>query len=498
MSAAQNEELSPVQASESKAEATVQKESKPEFQLQISPDKMTAYLRIKPSYEGQAVSCDDVLAFLAQNQITYGICEDEIKSFCEAGKFYLELICAKGEPCRDETDGYIECLFEKSRELKPKEREDGTVDFRELGLVKNIAKGEVLCRIIPPEPGKDGINIFNQTVPCLKGKLPHLPSGSNTIVSEDGFSLLANTDGCVEFTKTAINVNDVFIVHGDVDGTSGNINALGSVIVQGDVREGFFVKAGKDVVVRGMVEGAAIEAKGSISISKGMSGMGKGILRAGGDVVGKYFENATIFSQNDIYADVLMNCRAIAGNSIIMKGAKALILGGIYQAGNKIFAKTIGSPSHTATAVSISSQELTAMLAAHKNKADSTELEDKLSKATAALETFRQQFAVLKKQLSEMDQQDSQRNGMLIKAGIVKQSRLAQEVEALKIELKDASELKNKLVDYKVIGTNIIYSGTKMTIGPHTMNLNNDYSNSKFYAVLQNIVIAPVLSSDIV
>lgn len=203
MSAAQNEELSPVQASESKAEATVQKESKPEFQLQISPDKMTAYLRIKPSYEGQAVSCDDVLAFLAQNQITYGICEDEIKSFCEAGKFYLELICAKGEPCRDETDGYIECLFEKSRELKPKEREDGTVDFRELGLVKNIAKGEVLCRIIPPEPGKDGINIFNQTVPCLKGKLPHLPSGSNTIVSEDGFSLLANTDGCVEFTKTA-------------------------------------------------------------------------------------------------------------------------------------------------------------------------------------------------------------------------------------------------------------------------------------------------------
>jgi uncharacterized protein (DUF342 family) len=494
MSAAQNDTVSPMLDAEAEIENLAQEALKPEFQLQISADKMTAYLRVTPAYAGQSVSYDDVIAYLAENKITYGICENEIKTFCEAGKFYSELICAVGEPCQDETNGNIEYLFERDSDLKPKEREDGTVDFRDLGLVKNVTKGEVLCRVILPIPGKDGKNIFNEIVHHIKGKIPALPYGTNTVVSEDGLSLLAETDGCIEFTKTNVNVNEVFVVHGDVDSASGNINAIGSVIIQGDVREGFFVKAGKDITIRGMVEGAAIEAKGSISISKGMSGMGKGILRAGENIVGKYFENASIFTQHDLYADVLMNCRAVVGDSIIMKGAKALIIGGMYQAGKKIYAKTIGSSSRTITSVIISSKELTSMLASNKEEESQAELESKLSKATAALETFQQQFAVLAKQLSGQD--DAQKSNMLIKAALIKKNRLSREVEDLKSKLKTVSELKNSLVDYKIIGTRIIYSGTKITIGPHIMNLNDDYSNSKFYAVSQNIVIAPILSSD--
>jgi uncharacterized protein (DUF342 family) len=166
----------------------------------------------------------------------------------------------------------------------------------------------------------------------------------------------------------------------------------------------------------------------------------------------------------------------------------------MYQAGKKIYAKTIGSSSRTITSVIISSKELTSMLASNKEEESQAELESKLSKATAALETFQQQFAVLAKQLSGQD--DAQKSNMLIKAALIKKNRLSREVEDLKSKLKTVSELKNSLVDYKIIGTRIIYSGTKITIGPHIMNLNDDYSNSKFYAVSQNIVIAPILSSD--
>ncbi|MDF2631771.1 MAG: hypothetical protein K0Q85_367 [Caproiciproducens sp.] len=459
---------------------------------------MAAYLRVTPAYPGQAVLFDDIIAYLTQNEVTYGVCEDAIRTFCQNGKFYSVLICAKGNPPVDGTDGFIEYKFDHDTGLKPKEREDGTVDFRDLGLVKNISKGEVLCQITPPGPGKDGMNIYNHIVPFVEGRRPTLPSGTNTVVSEDGLSLIANVDGCIESTKSSVNVSDVFIVHGDVDSASGNINAVGSVIVQGDVREGFFVKAGKDIAIRGMAEGATVEAKGTISISNGMNGMGKGVLRAGGNIVGKYFENAIIFSENDIYADVLMNCRVEVGGSIVLKGQKALMIGGSYQAAQKIYAKTIGSSSRTATAVSISSKELTSMLAADKAEESAVELENKLLKAQMALKDFQEQFATLSKQVSFNGQNDAQKESLLMKAAIVKKSQLTEAVEVIKAKLKKASEVKNNLTDYKIVGTNIVYAGTKMTIGPHTVNMDNDNSNTKFYATSEKIVLAPVLPSDVI
>jgi uncharacterized protein (DUF342 family) len=475
-------------------ENPAQEEQKPQFQLQVSTDQMAAYLRVTPAYAGQAVLFDDVMEYLTQNEITYGVCEDSIRTFCQAGKFYSELVVAKGDAPEDGTDGFIEYGFDKESGLKPKEREDGTVDFRDLGLVKNIGKGAVLCQIIPPQPGKDGRNIYNHVVPFIKGRIPVLPYGTNTVISEDGLSLIANVDGCIESTKAAINVSDVFIVHGDVDGASGNINAIGSVIVQGDVREGFFVKAGKDIAIRGMAEGATIEAKGTISISSGMNGMGKGVLRAGGNIVGKYLENANIYSENDIYADVLMNCRAVAGGSIVLKGSKALMIGGIYQAAKSVYAKTIGSSSRTATSVTVNSKELTSMLTADKEEGSTVELEAKLSKAQKAQADFQEQFSNLMKQISIKGQKDS----LLMKAAIIKKGQLSDAVEDITAKIKKASELKSNLVDYKIVGTNIIYAGTKMTIGPYTMNLDNDYSHTKFYASSENIVVAPILPSDIV
>lgn len=494
MSINSNDNLTDVSTSDSKQTDTVQEEQKPQFQLQVSTDNMAAYLRVIPAYPAQTILFDDVFEYLAQNNITYGVCEDAIRTFCQNGKFYSELICAKGSPPEDGTDGSLNYKFDLDTGLKPKEREDGTVDFRDLGLVKNIAKGELLCQITPPEPGKDGMNIYNHIVPYIKGKLPLLPYGTNTVISEDGLSLIANVDGCIEFTKSAINVSDVFIVHGDVDNASGNINAVGSVIVQGDVREGFYIKAGKDISIRGMVEGATIEAKGTISISSGMNGMGKGVLRAGGNIVGKYFENANLYSDNDIYADILMNSKATAGGSIILKGRKALMIGGVYQAAQKIFAKTIGSSSRTVTSVTISSKELTSMLTADKEEENTAELENKLVKAQTAQQDFQEQFSILTKQISFSGQKDS----LLMKAAIIKKSQLTEAVEVIKTKLKKAAEMKNNLVDYKIIGTNIVYAGTKMTIGPHTITLNNDNSNTKFYPTSNEIVLAPILPSDIV
>lgn len=319
---------------------------------------MAAYLRVKPAAADQVVTYDEVLNYLTEKEVTYGIREAAIRDFCDGKKYYMELLCAQGDPPVDGEDGYITYNFDTDTDFRPKEREDGTVDFRDLGTVKNISKGEELCRIVPPTPGKDGRDVYNREVSFKPGRSPVLPAGLNTEVSEDGLALVAGVDGCIEFKKSRIDVNEVFIVRGDVNSASGNIKAIGSVIVQGDVREGFSVTAGKDITIRGMAEGAFIEAQGNITISNGMNGMGRGTLKAGGNIVGKYFENAVLEAEGDIYADVLMTCRAKAGGSIILKGRKASLIGGKYEAGQKIVARNIGTGTSGKTAVSIQSSTL--------------------------------------------------------------------------------------------------------------------------------------------
>jgi hypothetical protein len=472
-------------------------EQQPQFNMTISTDNMAAYLKVIPAYKGQTVQYEQVMDFLKQNKIDFGIRENAIRDFCREGKFYSELLCAKGIYPEDGKDGSMEYLFDTNSGLTPKERDDGTVDFRNLDIVKNVKQGEVLCQITPPTQGKDGIDIYNHVVHYKKGFTPKFPTGKNTIVSEDGLKLTAAVDGCIEYKNSMLNVNDVFIVRGDVDSASGNINAIGSVIVMGDVREGFSVKTQKDISIRGMAEGALIEAGGTISISKGMNGMGKGTLRAGGNIVGKYFENAILISENDIYADVLMNCRATAHGSIVLKGRKASLIGGSYQAEKIISAKNIGTPSYATTYVTISSKKLNEILATDDDDDKLEELQRKLTDAEKTYDDFQKNFSNLASTIP-IGKRATGKDSMIIKTAIIRKSQLAGEVKSLKEKVRKLSEKKNNLTDFKIIGLSYIYTGTKMKIGPYKLNINNDYSNTKFYANNNEIVFAPVLPSDIV
>ena len=86
---------------------------------------------------------------------------------------------------------------------------------------------------------------------------------------------------------------------------------------------------------------------------------------------------------------------------------------------------------------------------------------------------------------------------MLIKASIVKKSKLTQAIEEITHQIEQYRKNATSLIDYNVIGTGVIYPGTKITIGPYSMNINNEFSNSKFYPDQNGIVFGPVLPSDV-
>jgi uncharacterized protein (DUF342 family) len=371
-------------------------------------------------------------------------------------------------------------------------KEDGTVDFRELGLVQNVSKGEVLCRIIPPEPGRDGIDLYDNVVRHTEGQLPTLPSGTNTELSEDKLSLLASVDGCAVCKKDNINVEDVFVLRGDVDNASGNINFNGSVVIQGDVKEGFYVKAGNDISIRGMAEGAFIEAGGNISISNGMNGMIKGTLNAGGNVIAKYFQNTNVICKGDIYADVIMNCQITTEGSVILRGKQALLIGGHCQIGKKIQAGTIGSSNHVRTEIAIVSDQLNMALYGTGDNYD--ELQRKLFLANKGSEKLQKQIDEFSANSSQQEKTPQEREAL--KAAIVKKAQFATLIGMLENSINEIKEVRQTFADYKIIGLKIIYPGTRITIANYYFNIENEYNNTKFYADTEHIVFAPILPSD--
>ena len=209
------------------------------LEFRTENNNLTAFLRVKTIKPDQTLSYEEVADFLKQKKVSHGIREKAIREYCEQKKYFTELVCAQGLPPVDGEDGTLEFLFKVKQDIIPSAEDDGTVDYRDLGLVQNIRKGEPLCRITPPKPGSDGVDVFGRAIDFKEGLVPHFPTGRNIAASEDGLTLVALVDGCIEYKSMVLNVLDSYIVHGDVDGASGNIDTVGSVTVLGDVLKAF-------------------------------------------------------------------------------------------------------------------------------------------------------------------------------------------------------------------------------------------------------------------
>lgn len=475
-------------------DAAQEPEQKPELELQVATDKMAAYLRVKAAPNGNRdVSYEEIMEFLRQAGICYGVYDEAVREYCDKKQFFLELKCAEGLPPVDEENGKIIYNFRTEQNNAPMQKDDGTVDYMNLGLVQNVSAGDLLCTIVPPATGRDGIDIYNAPVPYQRGKTPKFPSGKNTVISDDGLTLTSAIDGCIEYKNAMLNINDAFLVHGDVGSSSGNIAFSGTVTVQGDVREGFTVKAGKDVIIRGFVEGATIEAGGNVTIAKGMNGMGKGVIRAEGDISGKYFENVSLFCKGDVYADVIMNSRTQAEGSVLLKGRNALLVGGSCQVGKRVYASTIGNENNSHTEVCIVSQELQKLLSSLTN-GETEKLRAEMASDKEKEATFKAKITALTKQIAGNQNADDIKTEL--RSMIMKKSRIEAEIRAIEEKITVSEKSKQSFSDYCIIGLKTVYAGTKLKIGSFVQILSENFVNIKFYSDRGSIVNGPVLPSD--
>jgi uncharacterized protein (DUF342 family) len=317
--------------------------------VRMSNDEMEAYLYLAVPEDGHDYTVNELLELLWENRISYGIIDNKLEEMVKRGIHYREVLVAQGIRQIDGVEGRYFYKFDTKPSGKPAIREDGTVDYWSIFAVQTVAEGDVIAVYDPPTMGIPGKTVTGKIVEPKRGKDLLPLKGKGFKCAEDKVTYIAATDGKIEYQNGRINITNLLEIRNDLDFNNGRIDFRGDVVIHGDVEYGSYIKAGGIVTIDGNVEAITIEAKKDIILRKGLQGGGKAIIKAGGNIFAKFIEGSRVEAKGSIQADVLMNSFVSAGESILISGKKAMIIGGTVKAISRIDVPIAGNEAEIET-----------------------------------------------------------------------------------------------------------------------------------------------------
>lgn len=439
----------------------------------VGNDLLSAYISVDaPQFGGKEATVASIIDELRKKQVKYGIDEERLQAIVENPVYYREFKIASGIKPEDGIDGTITFHKEIERSNRPKERDDGSVDFWSLDILLNVNKGDLLCSITKATPGTNGMSVLGTVLPAKPGRNVNLPAGKNIIFNEARTEVYAGIDGNLVFKSGQLHVNPVFEVRGDVDLSTGNIDFIGNVIITGNVREGFKVNARGDVTINGMVEAASIKSGGNVVIRGGIFGSVRGEIQCEGDLKCKYVESSNIRCKGNITTEYMLNSTVICEGEIELVGHRALIAGGDYVVLKKIQAKSVGSTSGSPTRVQLGSYG-TILEKKHQQLARLEEISDnenKLAQIIAYLTDTKKRLGQLPEEREKMLTDSIHTKTKML----LEKSMLSKSIEQLDTQIE--YEGKQSLAVAKTL-----YRGTTIAIKNAVFTASEDYYRKTFY-----------------
>ncbi len=319
-------------------------------EVNVTPDGMEAYGRIiLGAPEGKRVMLEDVSKALLEAGVTYGADIQALRGLIYNPGQSDWVRLAAGSPPINGKDAEIQLHFRTSVTGAARIDEHDRVNFWELDLFEVCTKGQLLATKTPPTKGEPGISVFGRAVEPKPGKDKPFPRARGVEMGKDGLALYSALDGHVAFPEGQIVASDTLVIPRDVDMSTGNITYAGNVVVRGTVFGSMTIKAGKNIEVYGLVEGAVLEAGGNITLHSGVQASGSGHVMAKGSVSARYIERANVMADGFVQADSIMHSTVESGQYIVASGIKGVIMGGKSAALTSINAKNVGAISGVAT-----------------------------------------------------------------------------------------------------------------------------------------------------
>lgn len=314
--------------------------------VDVTKDELKGSIIVSPpSMSGSEASPEMIKrALLAQGVIEPCINEEKITEFVDHPVYNIPYEVASAVMPVDGHDAYISYNFETdTKNLKAKVSETGNINYKELNQIQNVIAGQPLAQKIAAERGKGGKTLFGRYLEAKNGKDIQIQLGQNVSFDRDGVTIKADIDGEVMLINGKISVEPIKYLDA-VNVKTGDIKFVGTVVIKGNVEEGYKVEA-TNIEVNGIVDKSRLEATGNIIVRQGIFGKGEGYIKAGKSLWAKFINETTVeVEENVTVYDSIVNSNVTAMKNIVVRGKKAQIIGGHLLATEEICAKKIGSP----------------------------------------------------------------------------------------------------------------------------------------------------------
>ncbi len=329
------------------------------WEVQISSDKMTVRLdlsRIKPE---EYIQTNDIKAALEQKKIPWSESIQErvqkiIDNRQDPDPNDLKPVLMLAHPPVNGEDGRFEwspsCDPHKEDRFLEQQDQVGRSSFYDRSSVILVAQDEIIGILHPPTQGESGTDVFGEPVEARPGSEYKIEPGKNVKLQPDGQTFIALCDGEPKLQGKKLLVEPVITIKSDVDFSTGNIEYAGDILINGDVKDLFEVKAGGDINVGGTIEAAAVECEGNLTVRRGISGKEKGHICVKKNLTAKYLSNVTVWVRGDaLIQSEIVNVELNAKGKVVLD--KGGISGGQIIAAGNVETPVIGSPAGVRTIV---------------------------------------------------------------------------------------------------------------------------------------------------
>lgn len=444
--------------------------------MEISSDEMEASVGIRhPKAGGRDFIYTEIYQFIMSYDIKFGIMKDVIKELAENPVYDKLFVVARGEKAKHGINGYVEYRFDTSKERKIENEEYARIDFKSSHNIANVHEGDIIAVYHEPTKGVEGHTVHNRILKAYDGKETQIQAGENVELTPDKMQAVSKIDGQALLQEGTLSVLPVYYVNGSLSiKTGGNIDFIGSVVINGDVEDGYIVKASKDIQVHGSIGKSEVISGGDVIVSNGIQTKGEGYVKAYGSIIAKFIGNSIVSAEERIVvSDGIVNSQVNCGGKIICYGKRARIHGGQLRAGNSIVSKEIGTAAGTETILEVGVNP--------ESRERYNFLDNKINENTETLENLDLNIATFEKMMkskgtlseekqASYDEMISQRDHLL-----TENNNLTEEYLQLKEEILTLKGVGEVSVE------NIIYPNVKISINTAEYMVKNELKWVTFF-----------------
>lgn len=259
------------------------------WNISVKKDKLEAVLEYEPGYKivrtipdsppsrhidivandkiemHNTINLEKILEKIAEMGITTGVDLNSIQKALNLNKSGVYVIASGAKPIAGE-NGWVEPYFALNAGAKLVEKEDGSIDFREMSNFPIVERGRVLGIIHPPINGKDGYSVLGLPIPAPKVYPVAVNTGAGVSIIDNKIVALESGRPFMEKKGLMVKIS-IFpkLVHqGNVNLESGNIRFTGDVEIHGEIEKNMTVEAQGNITISKSVNGSSVTAFGSI------------------------------------------------------------------------------------------------------------------------------------------------------------------------------------------------------------------------------------------